>query len=127
MVLDECPKLTRDKKILSNAINTSTKWAKRCKIEFGNDKKKALFGITQGGLYKDLRIESLEKLKEIDFDGYAIGGMAVGETQSQMFKILENSFSLVASKNLPIHSNSFFQSFSKPMPITKGFKIIFFL
>ena len=83
-------KFARDKKILSNAIDTSTKWAKRCKIEFGNDKRKALFGITQGGLYKDLRIESLEKLKEIDFDGYAIGGMAVGETQSQMFQILEN-------------------------------------
>ena len=100
MVLDECPKLTRDKKILSNAINTSTKWAKRCKIEFGNDKKKALFGITQGGLYKDLRIESLEKLKEIDFDGYAIGGMAVGETQSQMFQILEN-FVKFLPKNKP--------------------------
>ena len=100
MVLDECPKLTRDKKILSNAINTSTKWAKRCKIEFGNDKKKALFGITQGGLCKDLRIESLEKLKEIDFDGYAIGGMAVGETQSEMFQILEN-FVKFLPKNKP--------------------------
>ncbi|OUW73710.1 MAG: tRNA guanosine(34) transglycosylase Tgt [Pelagibacteraceae bacterium TMED216] len=90
MVLDECPKLTRDKKILSNAIDISTNWAKRSKVEFGKNNKKALFGITQGGLYQDLRIESLEKLKEIGFDGYAIGGMAVGETQSQMFYILEN-------------------------------------
>ena len=57
MVLDECPKLTNDKKILSNAIDVSTVWAKRSKIEFGNDKSKALFGIAQGGLYKDLRIE----------------------------------------------------------------------
>ena len=56
MVLDECPKLTSDKKILADAINISTHWAKRSKIEFGNNKKKALFGITQGGLYKDLRI-----------------------------------------------------------------------
>ena len=55
--------LTKDKKILSNAINVSTDWAKRCKIEFGNNKSKALFGIAQGGLYKDLRIESIEKLK----------------------------------------------------------------
>ena len=93
MVLDECPKLTSDKKTLSNAIETSTLWAKRSKIEFGENKKKALFGIIQGGLYKDLRLESLEKLKEIDFDGYAMGGLAVGETQLQMFKILEETVS----------------------------------
>ena len=55
MVFDECSKYTNDKKILSNAINTSTDWAKRCKLEFGNNKRKALFGITQGGLFKDLR------------------------------------------------------------------------
>ena len=52
MVLDECPKMTNDKKILSKAIDFSTKWAKRCKIEFGNDNSKALFGIAQGGLIK---------------------------------------------------------------------------
>ena len=88
MVLDECPKMTKDKKILSSAIEVSTHWAKRSKIEFGNDKSKALFGITQGGLYKDLRLESIQKLIEIDFDGYAMGGLAVGEKQLDMFKIL---------------------------------------
>ena len=91
MVLDECPKLTNDKKILSKAIDVSTNWAKRCKIEFGNDKLKGLFGIAQGGLFKDLRIESIEKLNEIDFNGYAMGGLAVGEKQSNMFKILEET------------------------------------
>tara|TARA_B100001248_G_scaffold254282_1_gene232473 strand:+ start:4067 stop:5182 length:1116 start_codon:yes stop_codon:yes gene_type:complete len=91
MVLDECPKLTKDKKILSNAIDTSTKWAKRSKIEFGNNKSKGLFGITQGGLYKDLRIESIEKLIEINFNGYAMGGLAVGEKQSDMFQILNET------------------------------------
>ena len=91
MVLDECPKLTEDKKILSKAIDISTQWARRCKVEFGNNKKKALFGIVQGGLYKDLRIESLEKLKEIEFDGYAMGGLAVGEKQIDMFKILNET------------------------------------
>ncbi len=88
MVLDECPELTDDKKKLSQAIDNSTYWANRCKIEFGNNKKKALFGIIQGGLNKDLRIESLEKLIEIDFNGYAMGGLAVGETQQDMFNIL---------------------------------------
>ncbi len=91
MVLDECPKLTKDKKILSKAIDVSTNWAKRSKIEFGKNKSKALFGIAQGGLYKDLRIESIEKLIEINFDGYAMGGLAVGEKQSDMFKILNET------------------------------------
>ena len=100
MVLDECPKLTSDKKILSDAINVSTHWAKRSKVEFGNNKKKALFGIAQGGLFKDLRIESIEKLKEIDFDGYAMGGLAVGEEQSEMFKILHETIHYLP-KNKP--------------------------
>ena len=91
MVLDECPKLTLDKKILSKAINVSTQWAERSKIEFGNVKSKALFGITQGGLYKDLRLESIEKLIKIDFNGYAMGGLAVGEKQQDMFKILNET------------------------------------
>ena len=91
MVLDECPKLTADKKILSKAIDVSTNWAKRSKVEFGLEKSKALFGITQGGLYKDLRAESIEKLIEINFDGYAMGGLAVGEKQSDMFKILSET------------------------------------
>ena len=100
MVLDECPKLTEDKKILSKAINVSTHWAKRCKIEFGNDNKKALFGIAQGGLDKDLRAESINKLIEIDFDGYAMGGLAVGEKQLEMFKILSETTYLLP-KNKP--------------------------
>ncbi len=91
MVLDECPKLTKDKKIISNAINVSTNWAKRSKIEFGNDKSKALFGIAQGGLFRDLRIQSIQKLIEIDFNGYAMGGLAVGEKKSDMLKILNET------------------------------------
>tara|TARA_B100000963_G_C22600627_1_gene660057 strand:+ start:830 stop:1945 length:1116 start_codon:yes stop_codon:yes gene_type:complete len=91
MVLDECPKLTKDKKVLSKAIDVSTNWAKRSKTEFGNDKSKGLFGIAQGGLYKDLRIESIEKLIDINFNGYAMGGLAVGENQQDMFKILNET------------------------------------
>ena len=91
MVLDECPKMTADKKILSKAIDVSTNLAKRSKIEFGHEKSKAIFGITQGGLYKDLRVESIEKLIQINFDGYAMGGLAVGEKQSDMFKILNET------------------------------------
>ena len=87
MVLDECPKLTNDKNKIRESLKLSHIWAERSKVEFGNSDK-ALFGIVQGGIYKDLRLESLEGLKKIDFDGYALGGLAVGETQEQMFKVL---------------------------------------
>ena len=90
MVLDECPKLTNDKSKISKSLDLSHSWAERSKIEFGTNPKKALFGIVQGGIYKDLRLESLDKLKKIDFDGYALGGLAVGETQKQMFKVLDD-------------------------------------
>jgi len=89
MVLDECPKLTYDKKKIDESLDLSLDWAKRSKEEFGVNPKKALFGIVQGGLYKDLRIKSLDGLKKINFDGYAIGGLAVGETQEQMIKVLK--------------------------------------
>ena len=90
MVLDECPKLTTDKKSIINSIKLSTNWAKRSKKEFGENKKKALFGIIQGGIFEDLRLESLDSLQKIDFDGYAVGGLAVGESQTQMFNVLDN-------------------------------------
>ena len=100
MVLDECPILTNDRDKLVSAINISTNWAKRCKIEFGNNKNKALFGIVQGGLEKKLRLDSLEKLISIGFDGYAMGGLAVGEAQDQMFHILNSTVNYMP-KNKP--------------------------
>ena len=112
MVLDECPKLTNDKKILSNAINVSTAWAKRCKIEFGNNKNKALFGIAQGGLNKDLRVESINKLIEIGFDGYAMGGLAVGENQEEMLKILNET-----TGNLPKNKPRYLMGVGTPSDI----------
>jgi queuine tRNA-ribosyltransferase len=117
MVLDECPKLTSDKKILSNAIDVSTNWAKRSKIEFGNDKTKGLFGIVQGGLFKDLRIQSIEKLKEIDFDGYAMGGLAVGEKQSDMFRILNET-----TKYLPKEKPRYLMGVGTPSDILGAVK-----
>ena len=117
MVLDECPKLTTNKKILSKAIEVSTNWAKRSKTEFGNDKKKALFGIVQGGLYRDLRNESIEKLKEINFDGYAMGGLAVGEKQIDMFKILNET-----TENLPKNKPRYLMGVGTPSDILGAVK-----
>ena len=68
-------------------MDLSMEWAERSKEEFGKNPHKALFGIVQGGLFKDLRNESLKKLIDIEFDGYAIGGLAVGETQNEMFDV----------------------------------------
>ncbi len=90
MVLDECPKLTNDKNKIKQSLEISNNWAVRSKTEFGINPKKALFGIVQGGIYKDLRLESLDELTKIDFDGYALGGLAVGESQKQMFKVLDD-------------------------------------
>jgi len=100
MVLDECPKLSSDKNKIYESLKLSHYWAQRSKNEFGNHPKKALFGIIQGGIYKDLRLESLDGLLKLDFDGYALGGLAVGETQKQMFKVLEGIVPSM-SKNKP--------------------------
>ena len=97
MVLDECPKLTSDKKILSKAIDTSTNWA-RSKLNLV--KINPSIWYYKGGLFKDLRAESIEKLINIDFDGYAMGGLAVGEKQSEMFKILKETTNYLP-KNKP--------------------------
>ena len=100
MVLDECPKLTNDKNILEKSINLTLEWAQRSKDAFGLNPHKALFGIVQGGLFKDLRLECLQKLIHLDFDGLALGGLAVGESQDQMFNILDSIKDHMPKKNL---------------------------
>ena len=95
MVLDVCPKLSKNKKNISEAIKISNNWAKRSKEEFNDEKNKFLFGIIQGGLFEDLRLESLENLKEQNFDGLAMGGLAVGENQNEMFNILNKIVKLI--------------------------------
>ncbi len=90
MIMDECPKKSNDYNMIKESMNLSLHWAKRSKVAFGKKPHKALFGIIQGGLFKDLRLKSLKSLIEIGFDGYALGGLAVGETQEEMFKVLED-------------------------------------
>ncbi len=95
MAMDECPKKSDDYQKIKKSMELSMYWADRSKKAFGVNPHKAIFGIIQGGLFKDLRIISLEKLLEIDFNGYAIGGLAVGETQKEMFKVLDGITSLI--------------------------------
>ena len=95
MAMDECPKKSNDYKKIKSSMELSMYWAKRSKIAFGKNPHKAIFGIIQGGLFEDLRVNSLENLLDINFNGYAVGGLAVGESQIEMFKVLDNITNLM--------------------------------
>ncbi len=90
MIMDECPKKSSDYELIKKSMYLSLYWAERSKKAFGNNPHKALFGIVQGGLFKNLRLKSLNELIKIGFDGYALGGLAVGESQDEMFSVLDN-------------------------------------
>ncbi len=89
MCFDECPALPAPRERVAESMRLSMRWAARSRAAFGDRPGHALFGIQQGGLEQDLRGESAEALKAIGFDGYAIGGLAVGEGQEAMFGVLD--------------------------------------
>ena len=89
MCFDECPALPADRARIEESMRLSMRWAQRSRDAFGDRPGHALFGIQQGGLEEDLRGESAEALASIGFDGYAIGGLAVGEGQEAMFACLD--------------------------------------
>ncbi len=89
MCFDECPALPATDKAVAMSMELSMRWARRSKEAFGDRPGHALFGIQQGGVTRELRGASAEKLTEIGFDGYAIGGLAVGEGQEAMFGVLD--------------------------------------
>ncbi len=87
MVLDECPPYTQERKPVKNSLELTARWAKRSKAAHQKEDQ-ALFGIVQGGIFPDLRRESLARTVEIDFDGYALGGVFVGESREESLEIL---------------------------------------
>ncbi|WP_271946882.1 tRNA guanosine(34) transglycosylase Tgt [Ruegeria faecimaris] len=89
MCFDECPALPADRDRIAESMRLSMRWADRSRQAFGDRPRHALFGIMQGGLEQDLREESAEALKAIGFEGYAVGGLAVGEGQEAMFGCLD--------------------------------------
>lgn len=89
MVFDECPALPASHVDIEKSMLMSMRWAKRSKAAFGEQPDRACFGIVQGGTFIDLRQRSAEALREIGFDGYAVGGLAVGEPQASMFETLD--------------------------------------
>ena len=94
MIFDECPAATKDKKTVEKAVNITLRWARRAK-KHHKLKTQALFGILQGGTFKDLRKESLERTREIGFDGYALGGLSVGEPKEEMIEVLDEILPLM--------------------------------
>ena len=90
MCLDECTPYPSDYDYVKSSLLLTTRWAKRCKDYFLKHKSddKYIFGIIQGGLYKDLRSQSFEQLQEIDFDGFAVGGLSVGEPDDEKYEII---------------------------------------
>ncbi|QFT60176.1 Queuine tRNA-ribosyltransferase [Sulfitobacter sp. THAF37] len=109
MCFDECPALPASRDRIADSMELSMRWAKRSKDAFGDRPGHALFGIQQGGLERDLRQHSAEALREIGFDGYAVGGLAVGEGQAAMFDCLD-----YAADQLPEDKPRYLMGVGKP-------------
>ena len=88
MVFDECPELPASREKLQESLELTSRWARRCKEARKTDQ--ALFGIVQGGGELDLRRQSLEQMTEIGFDGYALGGLSVGESKEEMYYVIDH-------------------------------------
>lgn len=97
MQLDECVALPAEPKEIRRAMEMSLRWAERCKTAFGNQTGKAMFGIVQGGDIEELRVQSAEGLKALDLKGYAVGGLAVGEPQEVMLRMLNTTLPVLPS------------------------------
>ena len=99
MAFDECPSSKADRKYVTDSVNRTTRWLARCKTEMARlngledtiNKNQLLFGINQGAIYEDIRIEHAKRIAEMDLDGYAVGGLAVGESHEEMYHILEET------------------------------------
>ncbi len=112
MAFDECTPFPAEHDVAASSMRLSMRWAKRSKDAFVPREGYGLFGIVQGSVYRDLRAESAAKLQEIGFDGYAIGGLAVGEGQEAMFETLEFTTPL-----LPTNRPRYLMGVGKPLDI----------
>ncbi|MDA7593173.1 tRNA guanosine(34) transglycosylase Tgt [Rhodobacteraceae bacterium] len=117
MCFDECPALPAPYEKIAESMQLSMRWAQRSRDAFGDRPGYALFGIQQGGLENDLRAESAEILHSIEFDGYAIGGLAVGEGQEAMFRVLD-----FAPDMLPADKPRYLMGVGKPSDIVGAVK-----
>ena len=115
MQLDECVALPAEHKEIERAMELSLRWAERCRVAFGEQKGKAMFGIVQGGDQSALRVRSAEGLKQLDLKGYAVGGLAVGEPQAVMLEMLGITLPV-----LPIEKPRYLMGVGTPDDILKS-------
>ena len=98
MAFDECPPSLSDRKYITDSVDRTTRWLVRCKAELERlnslentvNKEQLLFGINQGGIFEDVRIDHAKRISELDLPGYAVGGLAVGESHEEMYRILDS-------------------------------------
>lgn len=90
MAFDECAPYPADRNYVKNSLERTTRWLKRCEEYHKNTEQQSLFGIMQGGMYKDLRKQSAEEIVELDLPGYAIGGLSVGEPKEIMYEVMDD-------------------------------------
>lgn len=95
MAFDECAPYPADRQYVKNSLERTTRWLERCKAAHKYPERQALFGIVQGGMYKDLREQSAREITAIDLPGYAIGGLSVGEPKKMMYEVLDYTVPLL--------------------------------
>lgn len=123
MAFDECIENPSPYDYTKDSIKRTTRWLERCKKEMERlnsledtiNKEQKLFGINQGGIFKDLRVEHMKEIAELDLPGYAIGGLAVGETAEQMYEIIEE-----VTPYMPVNKPRYLMGVGTPVNILEG-------
>ena len=123
MAFDECPSSVAERSYVEHSVARTTRWLKRCKKEMSRlnemettiNRQQMLFGINQGAIFDDIRIEHARQIAELDLDGYAIGGLAVGESHQEMYHILD-----VTVSHLPLEKPTYLMGVGTPANILQG-------
>ena len=123
MAFDECPSSVASRKYIEDSVARTTRWLQRCKDEMARlnslpdtiNKNQMLFGINQGGIYEDIRIEHAKEIAKMDLDGYAVGGLAVGESHEDMYRILD-----AVVPHLPVDKPTYLMGVGTPANILEA-------
>ena len=123
MAFDECPSSVASRKYIEDSVARTTRWLQRCKDEMARlnslpdtiNKNQMLFGINQGGIYEDIRIAHAKEIAKMDLDGYAVGGLAVGESHEDMYRILD-----AVVPHLPVDKPTYLMGVGTPANILEA-------
>lgn len=123
MAFDECPPALAERKYVEDSVARTTRWLERCKNEMQRlngledtvNRHQMLFGINQGAIYTDIRIDHAKRISELDLDGYAVGGLAVGETHEEMYHVLDETVPY-----LPVNKPTYLMGVGTPANILEG-------